>query len=255
MAKMLDDGSSTPLYAQLRELLKGQIVDGAFVPGERIPSEDKLNGLYGVSRITIRRALQELVNEGYLVKCPGKGTYVSERLPGTSVSSKVRAKFTQNNDVQSFTEACESNNQRAGAHLMSIEEVEGLDDARAFFGFGNEGRLLRVVRIRTADRTPIMVEENNFPAEAYAFLRSADMRTLHFTTSFCPTAMASRCSPSRATLILRRRPPSLRRISMFPSANHSSALRAAITIPTGRPCTLAGSILWAHGIPSAFNVR
>lgn len=35
MAKMLDDGSSTPLYAQLRELLKGQIVDGAFVPGER----------------------------------------------------------------------------------------------------------------------------------------------------------------------------------------------------------------------------
>lgn len=174
MPKMLDDGSSTPLYAQLRELLKGQIVDGAFVPGERIPSEDKLNGLYSVSRITIRRALQELVNEGYLVKCPGKGTYVSERLPGTSVSSKVRAKFTQNNDVQSFTEACESNNQRAGAHLMSIEEVEGLDDARAFFGFGNEGRLLRVVRIRTADRTSIMVEENYFPAEAYAFLRSAD---------------------------------------------------------------------------------
>lgn len=174
MPKMLDDGSSTPLYAQLRELLKGQIVDGAFVPGERIPSEDKLNGLYSVSRITIRRALQELVNEGYLVKCPGKGTYVSERLPGTSVSSKVRAKFTQNNDVQSFTEVCESNNQRAGAHLMSIEEVEGLDDARAFFGFGNEGRLLRVVRIRTADRTPIMVEENYFPAEAYAFLRSAD---------------------------------------------------------------------------------
>ena len=99
---------------------------------------------------------------------------MSERLPGTSVSSKVRAKYTQNNDVQSFTEACESNNQRAGAHLMSIEEVEGLDDARAFFGFGNEGRLLRVVRIRTADRTPIMVEENYFPAEAYAFLRSAD---------------------------------------------------------------------------------
>lgn len=111
MAKMLDDGSSTPLYAQLRELLKGQIVDGAFVPGERIPSEDKLNGLYGVSRITIRRALQELVNEGYLVKCPGKGTYVSERLPAhpfrprsapssprtmTSKASPRRARATTN---------------------------------------------------------------------------------------------------------------------------------------------------------------
>lgn len=105
---------------------------------------------------------------------PGKGTYVSERIPGMSAQSKVRAKFTQNNDVQSFTEACESNNQRAGAHLISIEEVDGIDEARDFFGFGSEGRLLRVLRIRTADRTPIMVEENYFPAGEYGFLRKAD---------------------------------------------------------------------------------
>lgn len=82
MTHTLDEGSSTPLYAQLRELLKSQIEDGSFAPGERIPSEDKLNGLYGVSRITIRRALQELADDGYLVKCPGKGTYVGERIPG-----------------------------------------------------------------------------------------------------------------------------------------------------------------------------
>lgn len=174
MTKRLDEGSSTPLYAQLRELLKGQIADGTFVPGERIPSEDKLNGMYGVSRITVRRALQELVEEGYLVKCPGKGTYVSERVPGSPVQSKIRAKFTQNNDVQSFTEACQSNECTAGAHLVALEEVEGLDEARDFFGFGSEGRLLRVVRIRTADRTPIMVEENYFPASEYAFLHEAD---------------------------------------------------------------------------------
>ena len=47
MTHTLDEGSSTPLYAQLRELLKSQIEDGSFAPGERIPSEDKLNGLYG----------------------------------------------------------------------------------------------------------------------------------------------------------------------------------------------------------------
>lgn len=174
MTQVLDEGSSTPLYAQLRELLKGQILDGSFTPGERIPSEDKLNGLYGVSRITIRRALQELVDEGYLVKRPGKGTYVSERVPGVSAGQKVRARFTQNNDVQSFTEACKSNGQSAGARLMSLEEVDGLDDERGFFGFGSEGRLMRVVRIRTADRTPIMVEENYFPAREYGFLREAN---------------------------------------------------------------------------------
>lgn len=174
MAHTLDEGSSVPLYAQLRELLKGQIDEGAFVPGERIPSEDKLNGMYGVSRITIRRALQELVDEGYLIKRAGKGTYVSEHVPGRPAQSKVQAKFTQNNDVQSFTEACGSNNQRAGAHLVALDEVSGFEDARDFFGFGAEGRLLRVVRVRTADGTPIMVEENYFPADGYGFLRGAD---------------------------------------------------------------------------------
>lgn len=123
MTHTLDEGSSTPLYAQLRELLKSQIEDGSFAPGERIPSEDKLNGLYGVSRITIRRALQELADDGYLVKCPGKGTYVGERIPSMRRPTKIRAKFTQNNDVQSFTEACASNSQSAGAHLVSLEEV------------------------------------------------------------------------------------------------------------------------------------
>ncbi len=54
-------------------LLKSQIEDGSIAPGERIPSEDKLNGLYGVSRIPIRRALQELADDGYLVTCPGQG--------------------------------------------------------------------------------------------------------------------------------------------------------------------------------------
>lgn len=108
------------------------------------------------------------------MKCPGKGTYVGERIPGMRRPTKIRAKFTQNNDVQSFTEACASNSQSAGAHLVSLEEVEGLEEERDFFGFGSEGRLLRLVRIRTADRTPIMIEENYFPVGTYGFLLDAD---------------------------------------------------------------------------------
>lgn len=173
MVHKLDEGSSIPLYEQLRDLLKTQIDDGEFAPGERIPSEDKLNGMYGVSRITIRRALQDLVEAGYLVKRTGKGTYVAERLPFTRSESKVAAVFTQDNDVESFTEACASNGQRAGARLIVLEETSGMESERAFFGFGAEGRLLRVVRIRTADGVPIMVEENYFPAKSYGFLRDA----------------------------------------------------------------------------------
>lgn len=170
----LDENSSVPLYAQMRDVLRRQIEEGRFRPGERIPSEEKLNGMFGVSRITIRRALKELVDAGYLTKRSGKGTYVNERLPGTAAPSKVAAKFSQNNDVQSFTEACEANGQVAGARLISCRVVAGLDAERAFFGFGAEGRLLCVERVRTADGVPIMVEENYFPYPAYKFLETAD---------------------------------------------------------------------------------
>lgn len=174
MAQKLDEGSSTPLYVQLRELLRQQILAGMFAPGTRIPSEDKLNNMYGVSRITIRRALQDLVGEGLLVKRVGKGTYVNERFSKAPGRTKVAAKFPQDKEVNSFTEACETNGQRAGAHLLALDEVAGFEDERGFFGFGEEGRLIRVVRIRTADDVPIMVEENYFPAETYGFLLQAD---------------------------------------------------------------------------------
>lgn len=251
MTQGLDEGSSIPLYAQLRELLKGQIREGAFVPGERIPSEDKLNGMYGVSRITVRRALQELVEEGYLVKCPGKGTYVSERIPGMSAQSKVRAKFTQNNDVQSFTEACESNNQRAGAHLISIEEVDGIDEARDFFGFGSEGRLLRVLRIRTADRTPIMVEENYSRRGSTGSFAKRTSRTPRCMTSSPRVVTGTPCSRSRAPSIWKRLRPILHHTSTCPLGSPCSAWSADTSMRTGRPCTLASSISSGRVIPFA----
>lgn len=174
MTVKLDEGSPTPLYAQLMEVLRAQIEDGLFHPGERIPSEDSLNHLYGVSRITIRRALKELVDAGYLMKRPGKGTYVSELLPEHAASPKVVERFARTKDVESFTDACAGNGRTAGAHLIRCESVSGMDDERTFFGFGSEGRLLRVERLRTADGTPIMVEENYFPYDAYHFLLDAD---------------------------------------------------------------------------------
>lgn len=176
MTVKLDEGSSTPLYAQLMGVLRAQIEDGAFHAGERIPSEDSLNRLYGVSRITIRRALKELVDAGYLMKRPGKGTYVSESLPECGSSPKVVERFARTKDVESFTDACAGNGRTAGASLIGCNEVPGMDEERSFFGFGSEGRLLRIERLRTADGTPIMVEENYFPYDAYRFLLDADFK-------------------------------------------------------------------------------
>lgn len=173
----LDENSSTPLYAQLMASIESAIDEGRFKPGERIPSEEKLIEQYSVSRITVRRAIRELVEAGRLVKRAGKGTYVSE--------PQIKAKFTQNNDANSFTSSCAQNGMVAGAHLISLDVVPGMDSEREFFGFGSEGRLLRIVRVRTADGVPIMIEENYFPYEKYRFLEGiSHENTSLFATIF-----------------------------------------------------------------------
>ncbi|MCR4440738.1 MAG: GntR family transcriptional regulator [Peptococcaceae bacterium] len=69
--------NSLPLYLQLKNIISGQIKDGVLKPGEKLPSERELCERYGVSRITVRQALNELSNEGLIDRSHGKGTFVS----------------------------------------------------------------------------------------------------------------------------------------------------------------------------------
>lgn len=175
MEERIDETLPEPLYAQLRDILKNKIVQGEYPVGKRIPSEDQLNAQYGVSRITIRRALSELANEGYLIKRVGKGSYVSDSWAKTDVSSKVSVRFPQNNDVQAFSESCLANDLIPGATLVRCLQISGIESERSFFGFGSDGKLLLVERIRTADGLPIMVEENLFPYDRYSFIEDEDL--------------------------------------------------------------------------------
>lgn len=89
-APALDRDSPLPLYYQLKQTLLGMIQNGELAPGEPLPSEKELEDEYGVSRITVRRALSDLAAEGYLSRQVGRGTFVqrvklqdrSERLGG-----------------------------------------------------------------------------------------------------------------------------------------------------------------------------
>lgn len=75
----LDRSGSTPLYVQLTALLRDKIEQGEWVPEKKIPSENELNRMYGISRVTVRQVLNQLVNEEPLFRVPGKGTFVAHR--------------------------------------------------------------------------------------------------------------------------------------------------------------------------------
>jgi GntR family transcriptional regulator len=78
MTEILDRDASIPLYLQLADLLRGKITRGEWRSGQKIPSENELNRLYGVSRMTARQVLAQLVSEDLLFRVQGKGTFVAQ---------------------------------------------------------------------------------------------------------------------------------------------------------------------------------
>ena len=89
---MIKLNSAIPLYQQVAEDLKNRIEQGEFCSGQSIPSEAKLCEQYEVSRITIRNAIAELVEQEILVKYQGKGVFV--RTPKISSSLTTFKGFT-----------------------------------------------------------------------------------------------------------------------------------------------------------------
>ena len=69
--------SSVPLWTQLSDLLRHQIHTGVLQPGSRVPTEPELGATYGVSRITVRAAIERLLAEQLVVRAQGKGTFVT----------------------------------------------------------------------------------------------------------------------------------------------------------------------------------
>lgn len=75
----LNHSSFIPLYVQLKEFFLEKIENDELKEGDMIPSENELQGIYGVSRATVRKSIELLVNEGFMEKRRGKGTFVKLR--------------------------------------------------------------------------------------------------------------------------------------------------------------------------------
>ena len=165
----LNDKSLTPLYQQVLGDLKAQVISGAYQPGDKLPSEAELSERYSVSRVTVRRALDELANEGYLTSRQGKGTFVNQR--------KLTRKLSQTSDVRSFTDLCADMGMAAGARMLERSVVPAGAKERELFGEDCR-QLAFVSRLRTADGIPIMEEDNYFPYEGFEFLLEEDLDDL-----------------------------------------------------------------------------
>ncbi|MFC4598265.1 GntR family transcriptional regulator [Cohnella hongkongensis] len=130
-----------PLYRQVKNKIKDRILHGVYPLGKRIPSEPQLEQEFKVSKITVRNAIQELVQEGYLEKGSGKGTRV---LRNTSTSRLSKQK--------SFTEVLVEDGRRIRKRLLRAEYIRNEDGTEPYRLFGEQ--CVCIERLYLLDEAP-----------------------------------------------------------------------------------------------------
>ena len=143
----IDFESKVPLYYQLKEQIKLNILSGEYQEGDLIPSEREFSDSYDLSSTTIRRALNDLVQENFLERKAGKGTFVR------------RAKVTRDlRKVLGFTKNMTEMGLTPTTRVLSKKVVSANAYARERLGLQKGTKVVRLERLRLADDIPMMLE-------------------------------------------------------------------------------------------------
>jgi len=140
------------IYLRIMEELRAQITKGRWKVGEAIPPEPELERLYEASRGTVRRAVDELARQGYVVKKPGKGTFVRSTSPILQKRLGELVSFTQ----QLTARGLAPTTRLLSAGRIRAAEAEGR--AREGFGLTSEAEVIHIRRLRLGDGVPLAIQ-------------------------------------------------------------------------------------------------
>ncbi|MEA4812316.1 MAG: GntR family transcriptional regulator [Anaerolineaceae bacterium] len=140
-----------PLYIQIIRDIQEKIKTGFYKSDSFIPSEGDLQEIYRMSRTTVRRAISELINSGYLMVVKGVGTKV--------MPSRL---MTRPQELISFTQLMRSQGVKPGTKMLSVEICKGSAELQK--SLEHHGDFIKISRLRTADGTPISINTSYLPA-------------------------------------------------------------------------------------------
>lgn len=149
--------SPMPLHYQITQELKGQLENGHWQAGDLFPTDKQLMEKYQVSSTTVRRAIYELVKEGWLVRKPGKGTYVRDRM----VETLQR--------LTGFFEEVRSKGMEPSAQILNNKEIavdkELLELIPELSDFGNVKKLYMVEKVQNMNGKPVVLVQSFWPIQ------------------------------------------------------------------------------------------
>lgn len=146
---MIDKNSPIPVYFQLKNDLVKKIAQGLWKPGECIASERELCEIYGVSRMTIRQAIGELVQDGTLIRLKGKGTFVCEQT-------------VKQQDMMSFTEMIKQTGRELQTEIINFDIIDTPDNMQDTFILD---KVYKIKRRRIVNNECIAVETVYIPVD------------------------------------------------------------------------------------------
>jgi GntR family transcriptional regulator len=171
----LDEANPTPLYLQLAEIIRGHISDGMIRTGDALPSERELSDSAGISRVTVRKAIDILLREGLLSRKHGSGTYIAPRIEQPAA---LLAGFSADMHNRGYVPGS-----------VWIEKSTGLPtpDEAMNLALSLDQPVQRLTRVRMADGEPLAIERavipvhflpdiNSISASLYGALDARGMR-------------------------------------------------------------------------------
>jgi GntR family transcriptional regulator len=153
-AASVDPTLSTPLYAQVEAVLAANIADGTLAPGSQLPTETSLIQRFGVSRPTVRQAIQNLVSRGLVEIHRGKGTFVTQ--------PKITQELTE---LSGFVEDMQALGRHPTARVLDKQVVPASKIVAQQLALAAGSLVMRIQRVRLADGVPVSFDETYLPLE------------------------------------------------------------------------------------------
>ena len=141
-----------PIFSQVKTVIQAAVESGELQPHRRIPSERELSILFGVSRMTIRQALLEMIREGSLYTRTGKGTYLAER--------KIEQPLQR---LTSFTQDMVARGLRPSSRLLGADLLPAPIELAHALAIPPGSELVRIRRLRLANGQHLAIETSHLP--------------------------------------------------------------------------------------------
>lgn len=152
----LTTGSRAPAYLRLRRAIRNSVEHGAVEPGQALPSERDLAQQLSLSRVTVRKAIAGLVEDGVLMQRHGAGTFVTERIV------KPLSRLT------SFTEDLRARGLNPRSVFLDRETGEVTPDEAMALNLSPGAEVVRLYRLRYGADEPLAVEHSSIPRAVLA---------------------------------------------------------------------------------------